>query len=174
MFLDDDDWLLPGHVARLVHVLRHQPGSLAAHADVTLTGTNGEPLGQVLDQPFGGARQLAGHRTPIHAVLFSRKLLTRGCRFDETQDHNEDRNFWLQVAGHTVFSHVPGVSAAHRIHESDKWQAPEDPEQLRQTVQQQALIIAHQAHEIADLRQSSSWKVTAPLRWVSAKLKIRN
>lgn len=173
MFLGEGDWLLPGHIARLAHVLRHQPGSLAAHADVALTNANGVPLGQVLDQPFDGVRHLAGKRTPIQAALFSRKLLALGCRFDETQDDNADRDFWLQVARHTLISHLPGVSAAHRIHEPGQWQVPEDPDQLRQTVQRQASTIAHQAQELADLRQSSSWKVTAPLRWLSARMKAR-
>ena len=118
LFLDDDDWLLPGHIARLAHVLEHQPATLAAYTGVALTGPQGESLGQVLDLPFDRIRQLAGNLTPIHAVLFSRRLLDRGCHFDETLQLHEDWDFWLQVARHTVFAHVPGVSAFYRTHQS--------------------------------------------------------
>jgi O-antigen biosynthesis protein len=118
LILDDDDWLMPGHIARLAEVLRHQPNSLAAYTGVALVAEDGAPIGQVFDLPFDAVRQLAGNLTPIHGVLFSRKLLERGCRFDETLEHLEDWDFWLQIAGHANMVHLPGVSAAYRVHES--------------------------------------------------------
>ncbi|MBU3739737.1 MAG: glycosyltransferase, partial [Rhodoferax sp.] len=118
MFLDDDDWLMPGHLARLVQVLQAHPAALAAYTGVALLGPRGEPLGQVLDLPFDGIRQLAGNLTPIHALLFRRRLLELGCRFDESLALLEDWDFWLQAARHTHFVHLPGVSAAYRIHPS--------------------------------------------------------
>ncbi len=270
LFLDDDDWLLPGHVARLAQVLRRQPGSLAAYTGVALVGPRGEPQGQVMDLPFDGIRQLAGNLTPIHAVLFSRKLVAGGCRFDESLDRYEDWDFWLQASRRTHFAHVPGVSAAYRIHESSgvhseggpageatqaiyrKWQAAwsigqmaqlmqhvwsgadrevevgqvrdelvrtqleaqrqaaiagQQADTLRQqadtikeqagTIEQQAGAIARQSgavqellaasgqlraqleHRLTELRDrdariaaylaSTSWKVTAPLRWLKRK-----
>ena len=153
LFLDDDDWLLPGHIARLAHVLQHLPASLAAYTGVTLLGPGGEPQGQVMDLPYDGIRQLAGNLMPIHAVLFSRKLLALGCRFDEALDLHEDWDFWLQVARHTAFAHVPGVSAAYRMSDSsgvhtessdtlssiqtlfDKWQTRWEPRQALQLMQ---------------------------------------
>lgn len=269
LFLDDDDWLLPGHIARLAHVLRHQPASLAAYTGVTLLGSGGEPQGQVMDLPYDGIRLLAGNLMPIHAVLFSQKLLTLGCRFDEALNLHEDWDFWLQAARHSPFAHVPGVSAVYRMYDSsgvhtdssdtldsiqtifEKWQtrwdsrqalqlmqrvrshddveqrltdknkslekADEALEQQRQTVHQQALNIdqllaqaeqqrklveqelarteqrraeseqqlanteeqraqfelraERHARDIANLMASSSWRVTAPLRWLSARIK---
>lgn len=118
LFLDDDDWLMPGHVSRLADVLRRQPQTLAAYTGVLLAGPDGAQLGQVLDLPFDGVRQLAGNITPIHAVLFSRRALDDGCRFDEALDRYEDWDFWLQVARRAPMVHLPGVSAAYRIHQS--------------------------------------------------------
>ena len=153
LLFDDDDLLLPGHIAGLVQVLRRQPHCLAAYSGVALVGPQGEPLGHVLDLPFDGIRQLSGNLTPIHAVLFDRKVLDLGCRFDESLDLLEDWDFWLQLATRTVFAHVPGISALYRIHDSsgvhidsgpsgqpslriyDKWQARWTDEQISRLMQ---------------------------------------
>lgn len=118
LFLDDDDWLLPEHIARLVAAVQAHPQALAAYAGVALADADGTPLGQAFDLPFDAVRLLSGNLTPIHAVLFSRRLLALGCRFDESLDRYEDWDFWIQVARHTVPVHVPGVSAVYRIHAS--------------------------------------------------------
>jgi hypothetical protein len=118
LFLDDDDWLMPGHVARLAETLARQPNALAAYTGVSLANDKGEPVGQAMDLPFDGVRQLAGNLMPIQAVLFHRKLCAMGVRFDEQLDRYEDWDFWLQVARHTTLVHVPGVSAVYRIHDS--------------------------------------------------------
>lgn len=118
LFLDDDDWLMPDHIGRLVRALRAQPQALAAYAGVATVDSEGRPLDQVFDLPFDAVRLLAGNLTPIHAVLFSARLRELGCRFDESLDRYEDWDFWIQVARHTLPVHVPGVSAVYRIHPS--------------------------------------------------------
>jgi O-antigen biosynthesis protein len=118
LFLDDDDWLMPDHISRLAEVLRKQPKALATYTGVSLVNDTGQPRGQVFDVPFDAVRQLAGNLTPIHAVLFSRQVLAGGLRFDEALDRYEDWDFWLQLGRMTPFVHLPGVSAAYRIHES--------------------------------------------------------
>jgi LmbE family N-acetylglucosaminyl deacetylase len=263
MFLDDDDWLMPAHVARLAHVLSAQPHCLAAYTGVALAGENQTWLGQVFDLPFDSVRQLAGNLTPIHAVLFSRQLLAQGCRFDESLDRFEDWDFWLQVASHGPMVHLPGVSAAYRIHESsgvhedsgpqgeptqkiyEKWRATWDDgkgaalmqrawvcadleikldqanrhiegfgdvmashaqlssrlsEQIQSVAQlthsvgeltetnarlssalthesgvaqAQARVAAERQNRIDELLGSTSWRLTAPLRWLSAQIKAR-
>jgi O-antigen biosynthesis protein len=243
IFLDDDDWLMPGHVARLAQVMEGQPQALVAYTGVSLVAESGEPLGQSMDSPFDAILQQAGNFIPIHAVMFSRTLQDRGVRFDEELNHYEDWDFWLQLARHTTFIHLPGVSAVYRMHESsgvhndagplgaatrqiyDKWQplwpasrqrallervwtsqnleaalrdaraATAEQWALRSrqdetlalqsatihgqsaTIHDQATRIARLGAElpgpdarIADLMGSTSWRITAPLRWLSAKL----
>jgi LmbE family N-acetylglucosaminyl deacetylase len=145
LLLDDDDWLMPSHIARLAQVLAAQPQAWAAYTGISLVDAHARPMGQVFDLPYDAVRQTAGNITPIHAVLFSAKTLSQGCRFDEALDHYEDWDFWLQLAQLGPFMHLPGVSAVYRIHDSsgvhadpgplganagriyDKWQAQWTP-----------------------------------------------
>lgn len=118
MFLDDDDWLMPGHVKRLATVLRTCPEAPAAYTGVGMVDEQGAPIGQAFDMPFDPARLLAGNLTPIHGVLFRKTVLDRGCRVDETLDRYEDWDFWLQISRLGPMVHLPGVSAVYRIHAS--------------------------------------------------------
>ncbi|MBC5764757.1 PIG-L family deacetylase [Ramlibacter albus] len=237
LFLDDDDWLLPGHIERLASALQRQPRMVAAYTGVMHVDGDGKPTGQVTDLPFDGVRQLAGNLMPIHAVMFRRRAVEQGCRFDESLDRYEDWDFWLQLARLGPVAHLPGVSAVYRIHQSsgvhdevgattaasrriyDKWQSKwregdiaavmqrawatddfeqrhaelaEDVAKLHDTVRAQGddigrqlahiedltkhaaglqEVLARREAEIAALHASSSWRITAPLRWLAARLR---
>jgi LmbE family N-acetylglucosaminyl deacetylase len=127
LLLDDDDWLMPSHIARLVQVLRQQPQALAAYTGISMVDAQGRPTGQLFDLPYDAVRQMAGNLTPIHAVLFSAQVLAQGCRFDETLEHYEDWDFWLQLARLGPFVHLPGVSGVYRIHDSSGVHADPGP-----------------------------------------------
>lgn len=118
LLLDDDDWLMPDHIARLAGVLAAQPQTLAAYTGIALVDADNRPLGQAFDLPFDAVRLQAGNLTPIHAVLFRAQALQRGLRFDETLDRYEDWDFWLQLAKQSNFAHLPGISAVYRVHQS--------------------------------------------------------
>jgi LmbE family N-acetylglucosaminyl deacetylase/glycosyltransferase involved in cell wall biosynthesis len=231
LLLDDDDWVMPSHLERLVKVLRGQTLWRAAYTGVVCVDAHNRPRGQTFDFAFDPLRQRAGNLTPIHAVLFERALFAEGCRFDEALDRYEDWDFWLQIAARTAFAHVPGASAAYRIHASsgvhedagtasassqaihDKWaatwtsdqkaeimarvwafedqlteltgtrdalaatrQALAEAERARRRTEQDAELLAaerddarHLAEvcglELEAIRASSSWRLTAPLRW---------
>ncbi len=114
LFLDDDDLLLPDHVDKLAQALRDDPSYLAAYGGVRVIDRNGVPLFDY-DRPYRFERLLASNFIPNMAVLFDRMLVEeRGCFFDESLPVLEDWDFWLQVARHTEFLHVPGISAIYR------------------------------------------------------------
>ncbi|WP_186408208.1 glycosyltransferase [Candidatus Accumulibacter aalborgensis] len=118
LILDDDDWLLPDHVEKLASALTDDPELLAAYTGVQPTDADGESQGGPIDLPFDELRLLAGNLMPPHAVLFRHDVIDLGCRFDESIDLFEDWDFWQQIARHSTFAHVPGVSAYYRIHAS--------------------------------------------------------
>lgn len=183
MMLDDDDWLMPNHVAKLALVLQKQPHALAAYTGVSLVDEAGRAMGQVFDLPFDAVRLSAGNLTPIHAVLFKTEVRGLGCRFDESLHHYEDWDFWLQLNKFAPMAHVPGVSAAYRIHDSSgvhadpgpagvatqhiyqKWQNLWEPAQLqgvmRRVWSHQELEVQHAAlrGELDELRRALAQSV---------------
>lgn len=114
IFLDDDDFFDPDHIANLIESLKNARNCLAAYTGVRIEGEAGIISG-VFNQSFSAARLMAGNFIPIHAVLFKRVLVEQGCRFDENLDSYEDWDFWLQVARKTDFVHSEKVSAAYRV-----------------------------------------------------------
>jgi len=118
MFLDDDDWLHPDHIARLVDVLERDETNRVAYAGVECMSEQ-EP-GQwsrvhTFDEPFDPILLMIRNFIPMHAALFDRELVECGCRFDENLSIYEDWDFWVQLSLKTGFRHVGGISAVYRI-----------------------------------------------------------
>lgn len=119
LMLDDDDWLAPEHLERLVIRLESSPAEIAAYADTDCVRPNaqgGFDSVRIFDADFDPARLLFENTIPLHALMFRAQALHQGCRFDEAFDLFEDWDFWLQLAQLGRFSHVPGVGAFYRIH----------------------------------------------------------
>ena len=116
-FLDDDDLLLPDHVAALMDALWNQERAKVAYAGVRMIAylPDGQiGLDSLLNQPFHLPSLRAQNYIPMHAVLFDRRLLDLGCCFDESLTLYEDWDFWLQLAQHSEFLHVNRITACYR------------------------------------------------------------
>lgn len=113
IFLDDDDWFLPSHIACLVAALERDPSAEVAYAGVRCVAGSGRTE-RVLDLPFDAARLRSGNYIPIHAALFRRSVVERHVRFDETLELFEDWDFWLQLVRRGPFIHVDQASACYR------------------------------------------------------------
>ena len=120
LFLDDDDELLPGHLAKLIVALDNAPDAVLAHTGVELVRTMEDArTSNVIDEAFEPWELLLGNRMPIHAVLFdAARVQASGITFDESFDLYEDWDFWLQLSQLGRFVHVPGVSARYLIGEA--------------------------------------------------------
>jgi glycosyltransferase involved in cell wall biosynthesis len=119
LFLDDDDWITPTHVAVLVQALKENPTYKAAYSQAQAVDVSGQDLPEALmGIPYDRSKLLSGNFMVMHSVLFDEALRQLGCRFDEQLDLFEDWDFWLQVSRHTDFLFVPKPSAIYRIHQS--------------------------------------------------------
>ena len=132
IFLDDDDWFYPDHLAKLVMCALQHPTVRAVHTEAVCVDARGHRTAQLFDFPYAPNELKYGNFLPIHTVLFQRKLVELGCRFDQAFDLYEDWDFWLQVETHTAMAFVPGVSAAYRVDVASGAGVQTDPLQSRQ------------------------------------------
>ncbi len=115
LFLDDDDWIDPAHISGLLAALQQQPAMLVAYSDVRTVHEDGNVNETAFNFPYDALRLRIENYIPIHAALFSRSVLSKGCRFNTALDRFEDWDFWLQVSQYTDFQHVPVCTANYRI-----------------------------------------------------------
>lgn len=118
IFLDDDDYFAPEHIAHLVGTLARNPGVSAAYSGVAVVDETAEHIIGYINEPFHRLQLLRKNYIPIHAVLFHRSLLTKGCSFDEALAVYEDWDFWLQLSMHTQFIHLSTIGAYYRSQSS--------------------------------------------------------
>lgn len=118
MFLDDDDFILPDHISKLVTCLQRSTDSILAYTGIGFVNEEGVIMPGGYTSGFDQNTLIAGNQMPIHAALFRRRVITSGCRMDEALDLLEDWDFWLQVARLGRFQRVSGVSGYYRQHDS--------------------------------------------------------
>jgi GT2 family glycosyltransferase len=130
LFLDDDDTIDSDHIGRLLGALQAEASPGVAYAGVRLVDAQGRSCG-VLDEPFDPIRLWLANYLPIHAVMFSRRFIDAGLRFDEELPVYEDWDFWQQLVQQEPFLHVPGVSATYRLIGDSGLSQAADPGQVR-------------------------------------------
>jgi len=115
-FLDDDDFLFPEHIEKLVTALK------TTGFDIAYSGIEGQtPSGKtvkVFDQAWNPSQLCLMNFLPIHAVLFCREAAD-GCQFDTKLKTFEDWDFWLQLSQKSEFLHCPGVTGVYVLGSGD-------------------------------------------------------
>lgn len=137
IFLDDDDWFLPEHIAALVETLQHHQAAVA-YAGVECVQDNGQGDWQrvhVFGRPFDPVQLLIDNYIPMHAALFRRELIAAGCRFDEAMDTFEDWDFWVQLAQKSPFVYVDRISAVYRIGQQGGFGVGGEQRRIRQATE---------------------------------------
>ena len=114
MFLDDDDWIAPDHIAGLMEALQSDHSVRAAYSNTQRTDPQGNNPDYIFEQDYDPIMLLRDNYVPIHAMLFERSLFDEGCRFDNRFDIFEDWDFWIQVSQLTPFKHISKVTAFYR------------------------------------------------------------
>lgn len=135
MFLDDDDWLYPDHLARLAGALEDERLGRAVYAGVETIALDGDAPRAltVYDEPFDALRLRYENFIPVHAMMFARSLVEEGCRFDPSLPVLEDWDFWIQISRRTTIRNLPGVSAAYRYPGASSLHDRDSPDSARAT-----------------------------------------
>lgn len=145
IFLDDDDWFAPDHIAHLVAHLRDNPNAAAAFSGVEfgqlVKSDDAQERWQVKHQfnaSYDPCRLLFENYLPIHSVLFRVQQVRDdwACRFDTTMDVFEDWDFWLQISNRGTLSGTGHVSAFYNFNTTDGSGVFSSPDANRERVQQ--------------------------------------
>jgi glycosyltransferase involved in cell wall biosynthesis len=122
LFLDDDDWLAPDHIAGLYQALTANDQLMCAYSSVSAVvaaDDKTQPWREIkrFENDFDPLHLLIENYIPIHAALFRLdRVKAAGLRFDEAFDLFEDWDFWLACAELGTFAHHPQTTAYYRIH----------------------------------------------------------
>ncbi len=171
VFLDDDDWFLPDHVACLVAALQRSDTARVAYSGIECRRRNeaGDwDVVHVFNESHDATRLLIENYLPIHAVLFERSLFDDDVRFDETLNVYEDWDFWVQLSTRSNFVHVERITAVYRIAPASGFGVrTTDPElqsglatffarwRVRWTIEQVIAIAGYTKHQVARVRDDS-------------------
>ena len=110
-FLDEDDEIDPAHVASLLAAVE-LTGHPAAYSQTRLLDATGRTT-RVFGGPWQREALLRSNFLAIHAVLFSRRFVDQGLRFDEALATFEDWDFWLQLSAHADLAFTGRPTAAY-------------------------------------------------------------
>jgi hypothetical protein len=135
-FLDDDDELLPDHLATLLAAPR-QHGERVVFSRTRVVDAHGRTLGHV--SHAGNHVQLFFHsRATTCALLFHRSLVDEGVRFDRDFAVHEDHDFQVNCATRSEFVHVDAATCVWHGQAGDSgcgFGANDDGTQRLQSVQ---------------------------------------
>lgn len=206
IFLDDDDWFMPHHIAKLQAALDQSDSVIAAYSAIRCVNEFSEEISRY-EEDFDPIQLRIENFIPIHAVLFRRSAFDSGARFDETLAVCEDWDFWLQLLEQGAFKFIPEIGAIYSIQQGKgsgvrenkmltrqvmtaiyrKWMPRWSDETLwtvleyarckkiayskEQTIIQLDQAVADRNHQISELLNSTSWRITQPMRTLRTFLK---
>lgn len=104
-FLDDDDLFDPEHVALLVRRILEPDHPDLVYAGIWLIDRY-HRLTRRQCNPFNVLMFLFFNLIPAISVLFHRRVIELGCRFDESLEIFEDWDFWLQLVPHVRIERI--------------------------------------------------------------------
>ena len=142
-FLDDDDTYDRHFVSAMEEAARDHPEALVVYGRVRILRADGE-IERLFGRPFNRALMHYGPLFCWPAAFIRRKVVDLGCRFDETLDVCEDRDFLAQIARHSDFVFVPVVGCNCRPHLGTSGTA-EVNRDVANTIRYDALVRAKEA-----------------------------
>lgn len=116
-FLDDDDELLPEHVATLLSAPR-QANERMLYSRARVQDTDGRLTGYCGVPGFAIRFYYETLMTP-NATLIHRSLVDEGARFDQEFSIHEDHDFFINCAARTPFRFVDAATCIWHAHEGE-------------------------------------------------------
>ncbi len=113
-FLDDDDYYDSNFVSAMVRAAQRFPEHLVVYGSSRMVDASGAVTHE-FGVPFNRALMFCGPLLYWHAALIQRRVITLGCRFDETLTVCEDRDFLSQIAQHGDFAFVPVTASNYNV-----------------------------------------------------------
>lgn len=113
-FLDDDDLFDPEHLTLLVRRILEPDHPDLVYAGIWLIDRY-HRLTRRQCHPFNVLMFLFFNLIPAISVLFHRRVIEIGCRFDESLEIFEDWDFWLQLVPHVRIERVETPSQYYFI-----------------------------------------------------------
>lgn len=121
LFLDADDWLLPGALATNVRYLQQQPALAfvsGGHDKVFMaTGIVRHEATEVLDNHY--QRLLQGNYIGMHAAVLYQRWAFQELQFDISLRACEDYDVYLRLARAHPVAHHTARLAAYRLHDTN-------------------------------------------------------
>lgn len=136
-FLDDDDYFLPDHIAKLVAALENSSKraaySIAEEAVLEVCSKNPyitKEHGRTIryQQPYNKLLLCYTNYFPIQTVLFERSLFLELGGFDENLDVLEDWDLWARYSAVTDFEYLPEVTSVYHVPYGDSNKNKRDKE----------------------------------------------
>ena len=112
-YLDDDDLLLPGHVAGLVAATHNAQGARLIYT--LARGRFADGHVESWGRPYALSELYERNFIHLSTALFARSLIAEGCRFDEAFEIMQDWDFFLQCAQKTRFHFEPRQTFEWRV-----------------------------------------------------------
>jgi|KBSMisStaDraftv2_1062788.scaffolds.fasta_scaffold32209_3 glycosyltransferase involved in cell wall biosynthesis len=111
IILDEDDSWDSGHVADLV-ALAQSSNAGVVYSQTKLVD-NEDRLIRLLGGPFRRELLIRSNYLSINAVLFSRRFIDLGQRYDLSYEIFEDWDFWMQLLQHGDFAYTGNATASY-------------------------------------------------------------
>ncbi len=125
LWLDSDDMLLPGWLARLGSLLEAGAEADVYYGNLEVVDAQGRRLNIIRYEDFAGknelllARMIHGNPLPLPGSLVRRELLKEVGGFDVEFTRAHDYELWTRLAPVARFRHVPFLSVKWRWHDAN-------------------------------------------------------
>lgn len=134
-YLSADDFLYPDAIRKSVAALAAAPDAVVCYCDFDLVDPAGQRTRRVTRQAFSLPRMLTTLDCPPGpGALFRRNAFEAAGGWNPALRQIPDFDFWLRLARHGRFIHIPEVLAAWRVHPGSQSFATAGTERAEESV----------------------------------------